>query len=69
MMWLGEEAKALLKQLEKLFENLVVRITDFQNDWDRCDPIWRLCWHLQGDLPGPGIEPRSLALHGRRLTV
>jgi hypothetical protein len=44
MIWLGEEAKALLKQLEKLFKNLVVRITDFQNDWDRCDPIWRFCW-------------------------
>jgi hypothetical protein len=35
MMWLGEEAKALLEQLEKLFKNLVVRITDFQNDWLR----------------------------------
>ena len=44
MIWLGEEAKALLKQLEKLFKNLVIRITDFQNDWDRCDPIWRFCW-------------------------
>ena len=35
MMWLGEESNALLKQLEKLFKNLVVRITDFQNDWLR----------------------------------
>jgi len=44
MMWFGEEAEALLKQLEKLFKRIVVRIIDFQNDWDRCDPIWRFCW-------------------------
>ena len=44
MMLFGEEAKALLKQLEKLFKKLVARIVDFQNDWDRCDPIWRFCW-------------------------
>ena len=34
-MWFGEEAEALLKQLEKLFKRIVVRIIDFQNDWDR----------------------------------
>ena len=44
MMWFGEEAEALLKQLEKLFKRIVVRIVAFQNDWDRCDPIWRFCW-------------------------
>ena len=44
MMLFDEEAKVLLKQLEKLFKKLVVRIVDFQNDWDRCDPIWRFCW-------------------------
>ena len=44
MMWLSDEAEACLKQLEKPFCRLVVRIADFQNDWDRCDPIWRFCW-------------------------
>ena len=44
MIWFGEEAEALLKQLEKLFKRIVVRIVDFQNDWDRCDPIWNFCW-------------------------
>ena len=44
MIWFGEEAEALLKQLEKLFKRIVVRIVAFQNDWDRCDPIWRFCW-------------------------
>ena len=43
MIWFGEEAEALRKQLEKLFKRLVVRIVVFQNDWDRCDPIWRFC--------------------------
>lgn len=44
MIWFGEEAEALLKQFEKLFKRIVVRIVAFQNDWDRCDPIWRFCW-------------------------
>ena len=44
MIWFGEEAEALLKQLEKLFKRIVVRIVAFQNDWDHCDPIWRFCW-------------------------
>jgi len=44
MMWLSDEAEAYLKQLDKPFGRLVVRIADFQNDWDRCDPIWRFCW-------------------------
>ena len=44
MMWLSDEVEAYLKQLEKPFGRLVARIADFQNDWDRCDPIWRFCW-------------------------
>jgi hypothetical protein len=44
MMYIEEEAETLLRQLENLFNRLVVRIVDFQNDWDRCDPIWRFCW-------------------------
>ena len=47
MIWFGEEAEALRKQLEKLFKRIVVRIVAFQNDWDRCDPIWRFCWQNQ----------------------
>jgi len=44
MMLFGESAEAYLKRLEELFGRLVARIIDFQNDWDRCDPIWRFCW-------------------------
>lgn len=44
MIWFSEEAEAMRVQLEKLFQRLVIRIVDFQNDWDRCDPIWRFCW-------------------------
>lgn len=44
MMMFGDEARAWLKQIECLFSRLVVRIVDFQNDWDKCDPIWRFCW-------------------------
>ena len=44
MMWFNDEAEAYRKRLEKLFKRLVARIVDFQNDWDRCDPIWRFCW-------------------------
>ena len=43
-MWFGEETEVLLKQLETSFNRLVERIVDFQNDWDRYDPIWRFCW-------------------------
>ena len=44
MMWFEEESEVLLKRLETPFNRLVGRIVDFQNDWDRCDPIWRFCW-------------------------
>jgi len=47
-MWMDDEAKAYVKRLEKMFGKLITRIVDFQNDWDRCDPIWRFCWKDRG---------------------
>ena len=44
MMWLDDESKEYLRKLEVLFGELINRVIDFQNDWDKCDPIWRFCW-------------------------
>lgn len=47
MMFWSEEMESVWKRLEELFGKLIVRIVDFQNDWDRCDPIWRFCWQTR----------------------
>ena len=66
MICFGEEAEALLKRLEELFNRVVVRIIDFQNDWDHCDPIWHFCWQ---DRRGKWYETQISYYNGMYFVV